>query len=125
MRQLETEVEEAARRQACADLEAARSLEAARAELVAAQREAEVLRAGKGAEKDSALAALKVCAPHPSCMSTIQPVSSSPVEEKIPWLRPDFPVPGDHVYTVCTIVIPSCKEHFTGHPLVWECQCGC
>ena len=81
MRQLETEVEEAARRQACADLEAARSLEAARAELAAAQREAEVLRAGKGAEKDSALAALKVCAPHPSCTSTVQPVSSSPAED--------------------------------------------
>ncbi len=35
-------------------------MEAARSELAAAQREAEVLRAGAGADKDSALAALKV-----------------------------------------------------------------
>ncbi len=58
--QLEAEVEEAARRKAGADMEAARSLEAVRSELAAAQREAEVLCAGAGAEKDSALAALKV-----------------------------------------------------------------
>jgi len=60
MAQLEAEVEEAARRKAAADMEAARSLEAVRSELAAAQREVEVLCAGAGAEKDSALAALKV-----------------------------------------------------------------
>ena len=64
--QLKTDVEEAARRKAAADMEAARAVEAARSELAAAQREAEVLRAGAGADKDSALAALKVPTPHAS-----------------------------------------------------------
>ncbi len=58
--QLEADVEDAARRKAAADVEAARAVEAARSELAAAQREAEVLRAGAGADKDSALAGLKV-----------------------------------------------------------------
>ena len=62
--QLEGNVEEAARRKAAADAEASRSLEAARSELAAAQREAEVLCAGAGADKDSALAALKVTLQH-------------------------------------------------------------
>lgn len=53
-------MEEAARRKAAADLGAARSLEAARAELASAHREAEVLRAGAGVDKDDALAHLKV-----------------------------------------------------------------
>ena len=60
MAQLEANAEEAARRKAAADMEATRSLEAVRSELAAAQREAEVLCAGVGADKDSALAALKV-----------------------------------------------------------------
>ena len=64
--QLKTDVEEAARRKAAADMEAARAAEAARSELAAAQREAEVLRSGAGADKDSALAALKVPTPHAS-----------------------------------------------------------
>ena len=60
MRRLEAAAEDAARRRAADELDAARSLEAVRAVLAAAQREAEVLRAGAGADKDSALAALKV-----------------------------------------------------------------
>lgn len=62
--QLEADVEDAARRKAAADMEAARALEAARSDVAAAQREAEVLHAGAGADKDSALAALKVCPHH-------------------------------------------------------------
>ena len=58
--QLEADMEDATRRKAAADLEVARALEAARSDAAAAQLEAEVLRAGAGADKDSALAALKV-----------------------------------------------------------------
>ena len=61
MRRLEAAADEAARRKAANELESARNLEAVRGVLAAAQREAEVLRAGAGADKDSALAALKVC----------------------------------------------------------------
>ena len=60
MRRLEVAAEDAARRKAADQLEATRALEAVRSVLAAAQREAEVLRAGAGADKDSALAALKV-----------------------------------------------------------------
>ena len=60
MRRLEAAAEDAARRRAADELEATRALEAVRSALAAAQREAEVLRAGAGADKDSALTALKV-----------------------------------------------------------------
>ena len=60
MSRLEAAAEDAARRKAADELEATRALEAVRSALAAAQREAEVLRAGAGADKDSALAALKV-----------------------------------------------------------------
>ena len=75
--QLEAQEEDAARRKAAADMEAARAVEAARSELAAAQREAEVLRAGAGADKDSALAALKVPVhtfSHPACISAAFPI---------------------------------------------------
>lgn len=56
---LKAELEDAAARGAAAKLEAARALDGARSQAAAAQREAEVLRAGAGAATDQALAALK------------------------------------------------------------------
>ncbi len=53
-------MEDAAARGAAAKLEAARALDGSRSRAAAAEREAEVLRAGAGAATDQALAALKV-----------------------------------------------------------------
>ena len=69
MSKLEAELEDAVRKGAAAQLEAARALDGARSQAAAAEREAEVLRAGAGAATDQALAALKVRRTPNQCIS--------------------------------------------------------
>lgn len=73
---LEAELEDAARRSAAAQLEAARVLDSARSQAAAAEREAEVLRAGAGAATDQALATLKVRHPKPELKASFTGCSS-------------------------------------------------
>jgi hypothetical protein len=73
---LEAELEDAARRSAAAQLEAARALDSARSQAAAAEREAEVLRAGAGAATDQALATLKVCHSKPELKASFTGCSS-------------------------------------------------
>ena len=95
-------MEDAARRKAAADVEAAHAVEAARSELAAAQREAEVLRAGAGADKDSALAGLKVPVRAPGAQHAVmqcvqRPWRTDPISadfsEPLPWPIPAMQIP--------------------------------